>query len=99
MTNDALWAGIRACGPDKPFKGIGRAIHESLKNKPFCVSSQFSGHGIGPVFHSQPWIVHSANEEPGVMEPGHIFTIEVRWRIQVKDHVVKSLVARRDSRN
>ncbi|TEB23750.1 methionyl aminopeptidase [Coprinellus micaceus] len=76
VTNDALWAGIRACGPGKPFKGIGRAIYDSLKNKPFCVSSQFTGHGIGPVFHSQPWIVHTANEEPGIMQPGHIFTIE-----------------------
>ncbi|TEB32290.1 Creatinase/aminopeptidase [Coprinellus micaceus] len=40
VTNDALWAGIRA------------------------------------LFHSQPWIVHTANEEPGIMQPGHIFTIE-----------------------
>ncbi|KAJ3505819.1 hypothetical protein NMY22_g17443 [Coprinellus aureogranulatus] len=75
-TNRALAAAIQACGPGKPFKGIAQAIHDVLKDKPYCVSSQFTGHGIGPVFHSQPWIVHSLNEEPGVMQPGHSFTIE-----------------------
>ncbi|KAF5333551.1 hypothetical protein D9611_002830 [Ephemerocybe angulata] len=76
ITNEALKAGISACGPGKPFKGIGRAIHELLKGKPFCVSPHFTGHGIGPVFHSAPWIIHSLNEEPGLMQPGHCFTIE-----------------------
>lgn len=76
ITNQALKAAIATCGPGKPFKAIGGAIHEFLKGKPYCVSSQFTGHGIGPVFHSQPWIVHCLNDEPGYMEPGHCFTIE-----------------------
>ncbi|KAJ3509702.1 hypothetical protein NMY22_g16205 [Coprinellus aureogranulatus] len=76
ITNRALQAAISACGPGKPFKGIAQAIHTVLKGTEYCVSGQFTGHGIGPVFHSQPWIVHSLNEEPGVMQPGHCFTIE-----------------------
>ncbi|THU85496.1 methionyl aminopeptidase [Dendrothele bispora CBS 962.96] len=92
LTNAALKAGIAACGPGKPFRGIGKAIHELVNNKKisslaaseeldltgmeFCVSPEFNGHGIGKEFHRQPWILHHLNDEPGIMEPGHCFTIE-----------------------
>ncbi|CDO77194.1 hypothetical protein BN946_scf184747.g7 [Trametes cinnabarina] len=76
ITEAALDAGIAACGPGKPFKGIGRAIQELLRGKDYCVSPQFSGHGIGREFHRQPWILHHLNDEPGVMQPGDCFTIE-----------------------
>ncbi|KAI0920822.1 hypothetical protein AcW1_005011 [Taiwanofungus camphoratus] len=76
VTRDALEAGIAACGPGRPFKGIGRAIHELIRHKNFCVSTQFTGHGIGGDFHRRPWILHHLNDEPGVMLPGHCFTIE-----------------------
>ncbi|KAF9535155.1 methionyl aminopeptidase [Crepidotus variabilis] len=76
LTNIALRSAIRACGPGKPFKLIGKAIDEVIGTKNYCVSSQFTGHGIGRVFHSSPWIMHHVNDEPGTMEPGHCFTIE-----------------------
>uniref|UniRef100_A0A0W0FLS9 Methionine aminopeptidase n=1 Tax=Moniliophthora roreri TaxID=221103 RepID=A0A0W0FLS9_MONRR len=80
ITNKALQAGINACGPGKPFKGIGRAIHDLVKEPyeglDFCISQQFSGHGISTGFHQPPWIWHHPNDEPGIMQPGHCFTIE-----------------------
>ncbi|KAK0207102.1 methionyl aminopeptidase [Desarmillaria ectypa] len=82
VTSGALKAGIAACGPGKPFKGIGQAIHyyvagsRSQLGMDFCISQQFTGHGIGTAFHTKPWIFHSYNEEPGIMKPGHCFTIE-----------------------
>ncbi|KAI0638630.1 methionine aminopeptidase [Trametes polyzona] len=76
VTEAALEAGIAACGPGRPFKAIGRAIHDLLRGKDFCVSPQFSGHGIGREFHRQPWILHHLNDEPGEMVPGDCFTIE-----------------------
>ncbi|TFK28984.1 methionyl aminopeptidase [Coprinopsis marcescibilis] len=80
-TNACLQAGIAACGPNRLFRDIGKAIHTLLTTKSragteYSVSTQFSGHGIGPVFHSIPWILHHKNDEPGIMEPGHCFTIE-----------------------
>ncbi|KAF9449026.1 methionyl aminopeptidase [Macrolepiota fuliginosa MF-IS2] len=75
LTNRALRAGIDACGPGRPFRGIGKAIHDLLPEN-YSVSSQFSGHGIGTFFHTKPWILHHKNDEPGVMKPGHCFTIE-----------------------
>ncbi|KAI0677699.1 methionine aminopeptidase [Trametes maxima] len=76
ITEAALEAGIAACGPGRPFKGIGRAIHDLLRGKDYCVSPQFTGHGIGRDFHRQPWILHHLNDEPGEMQPGDCFTIE-----------------------
>ncbi|KAF8549853.1 methionyl aminopeptidase [Imleria badia] len=76
MTNAALQAGIRACGPGRPFNSIGQAIHELVRNTPYSVCNAFSGHGIGRVFHQPPWIYHTLNDEPGMMRPGHCFTIE-----------------------
>lgn len=76
VTEDALEAGIAACGPNRPFKGIGKAIFESIRHKDFCVSTQFTGHGIGGDFHRPPWILHHLNDEPDVMQPGDCFTIE-----------------------
>ncbi|KAF9030439.1 methionyl aminopeptidase [Hymenopellis radicata] len=80
LTNTALKAGVKACGPGKHFRDIGRAIHNLVK-KPyegmdFSVSPQFTGHGIGRAFHTLPWVLHTWNEEPEVMVPGHCFTIE-----------------------
>ncbi|KAH9482135.1 Methionine aminopeptidase 1D, chloroplastic/mitochondrial [Psilocybe cubensis] len=76
VTNEALELAIAVCGPGKPFKLIGKAIHDFLHNKDYSVSPQFTGHGIGTVFHRTPWIMHHLNDEPGIMEPGHCFTIE-----------------------
>lgn len=76
ITEDALAAGIAACGPGKPFKGIGNAIFELIRHKNFSVSTQFGGHGIGEDFHRPPWILHHLNDEPGIMQPGDCFTIE-----------------------
>ncbi|KAI8989863.1 methionine aminopeptidase [Trametes punicea] len=76
ITEAALEAGIAACGPGRPFKGIGAAIHALLRGKDYCVSPQFTGHGIGREFHRQPWIFHHLNDEPGEMQLGDCFTIE-----------------------
>ncbi|KIK38216.1 hypothetical protein CY34DRAFT_809592 [Suillus luteus UH-Slu-Lm8-n1] len=76
MTNTALEAGIDACGPGRPFNCIGKAIYEVVRNTRYSVCPAFAGHGIGTVFHRPPWIYHTLNEEPGVMLPGHCFTIE-----------------------
>lgn len=78
ITNNALDLAIQYCGPGKPFKGIGKVIHDHIRRSgSYCVSQRFTGHGIGNIFHRPPWILHHLNDEPGVMLPGHCFTIEV----------------------
>lgn len=84
---EALKLGISVCRPGVPYRGIGAAIHSFIYGsattpRPQCddvvytICNAFSGHGIGRAFHTRPYIVHSYNEEPGIMEPGDCFTIE-----------------------
>ncbi|KAF9516814.1 hypothetical protein BS47DRAFT_1291777 [Hydnum rufescens UP504] len=72
----ALAAGISACGPGRPFKGIGAAISQAVQLRGCSVNESCNGHGIGTEFHRTPWILHHKNDEPGVMKSGHCFTIE-----------------------
>jgi methionyl aminopeptidase len=109
VTNEALLVGIQSCGPGRPFKGIGKAIHEFIRERGYSVSTQFTGHGIGTTFHKPPQILHdcelrsvlsskkaclfifkAVNDEPGVMQPGDCFTIEVHsiWTWSAADLVL-----------
>ncbi|KAG8741342.1 hypothetical protein FRC10_002959 [Ceratobasidium sp. 414] len=85
----ALQAGVSVCRPGAYFRSIGAAIQAAVREAgkefgyPYVVSGQFTGHGIGREFHRPPWIAHTRmstlyaeNDEPGVMKPGHCFTIE-----------------------
>ena len=64
ITNQVLKQAIAACGPGKHFKDIGKAIHNLLRDINYSVSSQFTGHGIGKMFHSEPWILHHCKLSP-----------------------------------
>ncbi|CAE6523395.1 unnamed protein product [Rhizoctonia solani] len=94
LARRALNAGVSACRPGAYFKDVGRAIHNLVRQAevetgdPYVVSPHFTGHGIGSDFHRPPWIVHTVNEEPGIMKPGHCFTIEV-WPFPNLTLVVK----------
>jgi methionyl aminopeptidase len=72
----ALHAAIEFAGPGKMFKDIGILIEDYATQRGFNVPWQFCGHGIGQHFHQPPTILHTRNNLPGVMLPGHVFTIE-----------------------
>jgi methionyl aminopeptidase len=75
-TDAALAAGIAACGPGRPLRGIGAAIQQVADAGGYGISKSFVGHGVGTVFHSAPHVVHVRNAERGDMVPGMTFTIE-----------------------
>ncbi|KAG9049814.1 hypothetical protein FS837_008997 [Tulasnella sp. UAMH 9824] len=76
-TEEALMAGIAACGPGVPFREIGRTIATYVQNYAgVLVSPDFLGHGIGRNFHQEPWISHTENDSDAVMKVGDYFTIE-----------------------
>lgn len=77
ITQEAMYAGIKAVKPGENFNEIGRAIENSLAGSHATVVRKFVGHGIGKVFHDEPQIL--PYYEPLIqrtMEPGMIFTIE-----------------------
>ena len=63
-TEEALELGIQQCRPGAPFKSIGAAIHSFARSRNLSVSEQFTGHGIGKVFHRPPWILHHGESRP-----------------------------------
>lgn len=75
-TKMALDAGIAACGPFKPFNGIGKAISSAAREYGMSVVKGLVGHGIGKEYHQYPVIVQYDNDDPGEMVPGTVFTIE-----------------------
>ena len=51
-TREAMMRGIRAVAPGRPINAIGRVIEAYAKRFGYGVVRDFTGHGIGEVFHS-----------------------------------------------
>ncbi|KAG6917687.1 hypothetical protein DXG01_001662 [Tephrocybe rancida] len=83
LTNAALQAGIDACGPGKPFRDIGRAIHELIRNTSYSVSSQFTGHGIGT-----PPLIQGSNPHGWIFPDGWTASTENCARSAQAEHMV-----------
>lgn len=76
-THEALMRAIKAVRPGRPVSVIGRVIESYAKRFGYGVVRDYTGHGVGPSFHTRPTILHY--DEPHastVLEPGMTFTIE-----------------------
>jgi methionyl aminopeptidase len=77
VTRECLERGIAAVIPGRPLNEIGRAIERHADAAGFGVVRDYSGHGIGEVFHSRLQVPHYYEPSADtVMEPGMTFTIE-----------------------
>ncbi len=77
-TREALNRGIKAVAPGRQVNVIGRAIESYAKRFGYGVVRDYTGHGVGEVFHSGLIIPHydSAPAFDDVMAVGMVFTIE-----------------------
>src|SRR3954471_3086368 len=76
-TKEAMLRGIRTAQPGRPISVIGRVIESYAKRFGYGVVRDYTGHGVGPSFHTKPTILHY--DEPRattIMEPGMTFTVE-----------------------
>jgi methionyl aminopeptidase len=76
-TREAMLRGIRAIKPGRPVSVIGRVIESYAKRFGYGVIRDYTGHGVGPSFHTKPTILHY--DEPRattIMEPNMTFTVE-----------------------
>ena len=77
ITYRCLMAGIEATKPGATLGDIGYAIQSLAEKERFSVVRDFTGHGLGKVFHCSPTILHYGRRGEGtILEPGMIFTIE-----------------------
>jgi methionyl aminopeptidase len=76
-TREAMLRGIRAVRPGRPISVIGRVIESYAKRFGYGVVRDYTGHGVGPSFHTKPTILHYDNPRAStLMEPGMTFTVE-----------------------
>jgi methionyl aminopeptidase len=76
-TREATMRAIKAVRPGRQLNVIGRVIEAYAKRFGYGVVRDFTGHGVGPAFHTPPTVLHY--EEPSVdtvIEEGMTFTIE-----------------------
>ncbi|EZG46956.1 methionine aminopeptidase [Gregarina niphandrodes] len=74
---DAMMKAIAICKPGVAYRDIGRVIENHCKSEGFAVVRNYTGHGIGSLFHTTPTIPHyEMNKAKGLMKEGHVFTIE-----------------------
>ena len=94
-------AGIRAVRPGATLGDIGHAIQTVAHRHSYGVVRDFTGHGIGRVYHDEPTVLHYGSPGAGAtLKPGMIFTIEPMlnagraqvktlgdgWTVVTKDH-------------
>ncbi|QGQ19082.1 type I methionyl aminopeptidase [Cellulomonas sp. JZ18] len=77
-TREALERGIRAVKPGREINVIGRVIEKYAGRFGYGVVRDFTGHGVGPAFHTGLVVPHydAAPAYDTVIQPGMVFTIE-----------------------
>jgi methionyl aminopeptidase len=76
-THEAMMRGIRAVRPGRPISVIGRVIESYARRFNYGVVRDYTGHGVGPSFHTRPTILHYDDPRATtLLEPGMTFTIE-----------------------
>ena len=72
-----LQAALAEVRPGTMYRDLGKVISKHAASRKCSVVRTYCGHGIGELFHTVPNVPHYAkNKAKGVMQPGHIFTVE-----------------------
>ena len=89
ITYEAMMRGIAAAKPGGRVGDIGHAIQSYVEAQRFSVVRDFSGHGLGRIFHDAPNILHYGKAGTGpVLQPGMFFTVEPMvnagtWQVKI----------------
>lgn len=77
VARECLDLAIAEVKPGALYRDLGKVISKFVNRNGFQVVRSYCGHGIGELFHTTPNVPHySNNKAVGVMQPGHVFTIE-----------------------
>lgn len=94
ITQKCLELGIAEVKPGKRLGDIGAAIQTYAESQGCSLIRDFGGHGVGRIFHEEPFIRHFGTRGAGQqIHPGMVFTIEpmvnlgkCEWGINDEDH-------------
>ncbi|MCE5288986.1 MAG: type I methionyl aminopeptidase [Nocardiaceae bacterium] len=86
-TREATMRAIKAVKPGRELNVIGRVIEAYANRFGYGVVRDFTGHGVGPTFHSGLVILHyDAPHVTDLIEPGMTFTIEPMINLGTPDY-------------
>jgi len=100
VTEDALWAGIRACRVGGHLNDVCGAIEDSIKPSGFSIVRGYGGHGIGRDMHEEPHVTNYRMRvrgaplknglvlalEPMVIAGRHeVYEAEDGWTVKTRD--------------
>lgn len=73
----SLQKAIAYCKPGAMYREVGNIISDHVEPLGLSVVRNYTGHGIGGLFHQSPMIPHyRRNKAVGFMKKGQVFTIE-----------------------
>ncbi|QBI53735.1 type I methionyl aminopeptidase [Streptomonospora litoralis] len=88
-TREATARAVKACRPGRQLNVVGRVIESYAKRFGYGVVRDFTGHGVGPEFHSGLVVPHYDDPRATtVMEPGMTFTVEPMITLGTIDYEV-----------
>ncbi|MEA1959861.1 MAG: methionyl aminopeptidase [Bacillota bacterium] len=74
---ECMYLGIKQVKPWNRIGDIAFAIEQHARAQGFSVVRDFGGHGVGIVFHEEPFVQHYGPRDSGmVLVPNMVFTIE-----------------------
>jgi methionyl aminopeptidase len=77
VTYDAMMLGISIVKPGIYTGDIGNIIQTYVEKHNYSVVRDYTGHGIGRIFHMEPSILHYGKKNTGIMlQEGMFFTVE-----------------------
>ena len=88
-TDASLYKGIESCRSGKTIKDISIAVNEVAKLGKYGIVRMFGGHGIGPNYHSEPfipnWPEYFLQNENTEIKPGMLLCIEPMFNLGSDD--------------
>lgn len=77
VSKECLDNGISVCREGQSIAAVGHAIADIYEKHGYQSCREFSGHGVGHIFHRAPWVYHYRNNAKQLpMVAGMTFTIE-----------------------
>lgn len=77
VTWECLIKAIDVVKPGQHVRAVGQVVQNHAELNGFSVVRQFTGHGIGELFHMAPYVPHFFEpNNPAILEEGMTFTIE-----------------------
>ncbi len=77
VTEDALWAGIRAARSGRFLNDVRGAIEDTIRPHGFGIVKGYGGHGVGRAMHEDPHIENFRQRALGIqLRPGLVLALE-----------------------